>query len=119
MAKISLVFFLLFFILAISEFTTVKGRVCETPSKTWFGKCTDTKRCDEQCIEWEDAKHGACHERESQFMCYCYYDCGPKTKPTPPPPPGDKPPEGRQPPPAEPGVSRVDATSSALSRTHP
>ncbi|KAJ9561109.1 hypothetical protein OSB04_006269 [Centaurea solstitialis] len=79
----------LFFFLR-AEFTTVKGRVCETPSKTWFGNCKDTKRCDQQCIEWEDAKHGACHERESKFMCFCYYACGPKNPP--PPPPGTPPP---------------------------
>ncbi|KVI10697.1 hypothetical protein Ccrd_010893 [Cynara cardunculus var. scolymus] len=89
------------------QFSTVKGKICEKPSKTWFGKCQDTTKCDKQCIEWEDAKHGACHERESKLMCFCYYNCGPPkntppgTPPSPPPPPGSPPPppEGGQPPP--------------------
>ena len=82
----------------------MKGRVCEKPSKTWSGKCLDTKKCDQQCIEWEDAKHGACHQREAKYMCFCYYECRPKKKAprTPPPPPkeGKPPAEDGQPPPA-------------------
>ncbi|KAJ9561106.1 hypothetical protein OSB04_006266 [Centaurea solstitialis] len=87
------------------EFTTVKGKVCEKPSKTWSGKCKDTAKCDKQCIEWEDARHGACQRRESsKDLCYCYFDCKdkpPKTAP-PPPPKGGEPPAGGPPPPPPP-----------------
>ncbi|KAI3674990.1 hypothetical protein L2E82_51731 [Cichorium intybus] len=123
MAKTSVAFFaflLLVFVFAISEITTVKGKVCEKPSKTWFGKCKDTEKCDKQCIEWEGAEHGACHQREAKYMCFCYTKCDAKASPTPPsaappgnggeggpgsPPPsegggGSPPAEGGQPPPS-------------------
>ncbi|CAI9294718.1 unnamed protein product [Lactuca saligna] len=106
-------FLLLVFFFAISEITTVKAKVCEKPSKTWFGKCKDTVKCDKQCIEWEGAEHGACHQREAKYMCFCYSKCGAKASPTPPStaPPGNGapapnppgPPGGGQPPPAEGG----------------
>ncbi|KAJ9561102.1 hypothetical protein OSB04_006262 [Centaurea solstitialis] len=103
MANISHVLFLLVFVLAISEFTTVKGKLCEKPSKSWSGKCSDNTKCDKHCIEWEDAKHGACQGKVSaKDMCYCYFDCGsksPTTPPSPSPPKGGEPPAGGQPPP--------------------
>ncbi|KAL4555632.1 hypothetical protein LXL04_038256 [Taraxacum kok-saghyz] len=100
-------------IFSISETTTVKGKVCEKPSKTWFGTCKDTVKCDKQCIEWEGAEHGACHQREAKYMCFCYNKCGAKESPSPPStaPPGNGAPtpnppgppggEGRSPPPTE------------------
>ncbi|CAI9294716.1 unnamed protein product [Lactuca saligna] len=106
-------FLLLAFVLCISEITTVMGKLCEKPSKTWFGKCKDTQLCDKQCIEWEGAEHGACHQREAKYMCFCYSKCEAKASPTPPstaPPengaptptfPGPPAGEGGQPPPAE------------------
>nr|AKF12278.1 Par h I precursor [Parthenium hysterophorus] len=118
MAKSStsyLVFLLLVLVVAISEIASVNGKVCEKPSKTWFGNCKDTEKCDKRCMEWEGAKHGACHQRESKYMCFCYFDCDPKKNPGPPPgapgtpgtppaPPGggegDAPPGGGAPPPA-------------------
>ncbi|KAF5758721.1 putative defensin, plant, knottin, scorpion toxin-like superfamily [Helianthus annuus] len=80
-----LVFLLLVFVVAISEIGTVSGKICEKPSKTWFGDCKDTDKCDNRCIDWEGAKHGACHEREAKHMCFCYFDCDPKKNPGPPP----------------------------------
>ncbi|XP_076917622.1 anther-specific protein SF18-like [Bidens hawaiensis] len=95
------IFLLLVFVLAISEIAIVKGKICEKPSKTWFGECKDSEKCDKKCIEWEGAMHGACHEREAKYMCFCYFDCDPKKNPGPPaktPPSaggeGDAPPPG-------------------------
>ncbi|KVH92462.1 uncharacterized protein LOC112515704 [Cynara cardunculus var. scolymus] len=68
------------------------AKICEEPSKTWFGKCLDTLKCDKQCIEWEGARHGACHERESKYMCFCYVSCDASDKRPPVPP--DCPPVG-------------------------
>ncbi|KAL8205232.1 hypothetical protein R6Q57_008783 [Mikania cordata] len=49
-------------------------------------------------MEWEGAKHGACHQRESKYMCFCYFDCDPSKNPGPPKsPPGGG--EGGAPPP--------------------
>ncbi|KVI10699.1 Gamma thionin [Cynara cardunculus var. scolymus] len=62
------------------------AKICEQPSKTWFGNCTDTQKCDKQCIEWEDARHGACRQRETKFMCFCYFSCGPNDWRPPVPP---------------------------------
>ncbi|KAI3674992.1 hypothetical protein L2E82_51733 [Cichorium intybus] len=116
MAKSSfafIAFLLLLFVFAISEIMTVKGKVCEKPSKTWFGMCKDTNKCNKQCIEWEGTDHGACHQREAKYMCFCYTKCDANTPPTPPStaPPGNGAPtpsppgppggEGGQPPPAK------------------
>ncbi|GJV79569.1 anther-specific protein SF18-like protein [Tanacetum coccineum] len=76
------------------EITTVQGKICEKPSKTWFGTCKDTEKCDKRCIDWEGAKHGACHQRESKYMCFCYFDCDPKKNPGPPPGAPPTPPGG-------------------------
>ncbi|KAL8156383.1 hypothetical protein AgCh_001471 [Apium graveolens] len=48
--------------------------LCEKPSQTWTGKCGNTKNCDNQCIQWETARHGACHKRGGKWMCFCYFD---------------------------------------------
>ncbi|KAL7593819.1 anther-specific protein SF18 [Lactuca sativa] len=122
-----LAFLLLIFVFAISEITTVKAKVCEKPSKTWFGVCKDTAKCDKQCIEWEGAEHGACHQREAKYMCFCYSKCEAKASPTPPStappangsptPPGTPGSEGGQQPPAEggkPPCKRMRATSKHL-----
>nr|CBK62693.1 ragweed homologue of Art v 1 precursor [Ambrosia artemisiifolia] len=78
---------LLVFVLAISEIASVKGKLCEKPSLTWSGKCKvkQTDKCDKRCIEWEGAKHGACHKRDSKATCFCYFDCDPTKNPGPPP----------------------------------
>nr|GEY13424.1 ragweed homologue of Art v 1 precursor [Tanacetum cinerariifolium] len=77
---------------------SVKGKVCEKPSKTWFGNCKDTNKCDKQCIDWEGAQHGACHQREAKYMCFCYFeDCKSSKKPNPPSPGKPTPPGGIQP----------------------
>nr|GFB97936.1 anther-specific protein SF18-like [Tanacetum cinerariifolium] len=97
MVKKSVAFFtflLVIFILDISDITTVQGKICEKPSKTWFGTCKDTEKCDKRCIDWEGAKHGACHQREAKYMCFCYFDCDPKKNPGPPPGAPPTPPGG-------------------------
>ncbi|KAI3809788.1 hypothetical protein L1987_19388 [Smallanthus sonchifolius] len=104
-----LIFILIVVVLAISEIATVKGKICEKPSKTWFGTCKDAEKCDQRCIDWEGAKHGSCHQREAQYMCFCYFDCDPKKNPGPPPgapkpPPGAPPPESGPGQPAPPGA---------------
>ncbi|KAI7737418.1 hypothetical protein M8C21_001609 [Ambrosia artemisiifolia] len=80
-----LVFLLLVFVLAISEIASAEGKICEKPSLTWTGNCEDTDKCDKKCNDWEGAKHGACHVRESKPMCFCYFDCD-REKNTEPPP---------------------------------
>ncbi|KAK9056726.1 hypothetical protein SSX86_024089 [Deinandra increscens subsp. villosa] len=77
-----------------TEIAVVKGKICEKPSKTWFGNCKDADKCDKRCIDWEGAKHGSCHQRESKYMCFCYFDCDPKKNPGPPPGAPSGPPEG-------------------------
>ncbi|KAI7739154.1 hypothetical protein M8C21_027262 [Ambrosia artemisiifolia] len=77
MAKNSVAFlaFLLLLVLAISEIGSVKGELCEKASKTWSGKCGNTRHCDDQCKSWEGAAHGACHVRGGKHMCFCYFNC--------------------------------------------
>ncbi|KAI3509590.1 hypothetical protein L1887_24978 [Cichorium endivia] len=114
------------------EVVIVNGELCETSSKTWSGKCKDTDKCNKQCKDWEGAKNGACHQREAEFMCFCYTDCSSKGKtpsPSPAPsPPSDKPPtppgDGQPPPPGgqpapPPGCAKLDVhklISEALTR---
>ncbi|KAK1439860.1 hypothetical protein QVD17_05682 [Tagetes erecta] len=68
-------FFLIFFVLAISDMTGVRGELCEKASKTWSGNCGNTGHCDGQCKSWEGAAHGACHVRDKKHMCFCYFKC--------------------------------------------
>nr|CBJ55934.1 plant defensin [Bupleurum kaoi] len=49
-------------------------QLCERASQTWSGDCKNTKNCDNQCIQWEKARHGACHKRGGKWMCFCYFD---------------------------------------------
>ncbi|KAJ0591260.1 putative knottin, scorpion toxin, defensin, plant, knottin, scorpion toxin-like superfamily [Helianthus annuus] len=78
-------YILLFIALTVTDFMTTKAKLCEKPSKTWYGECKDEVKCDKRCIEWEGAEHGSCHEREAKYMCFCYTQCRPKDKnPTPP-----------------------------------
>ncbi|XP_035842000.1 major pollen allergen Art v 1 [Helianthus annuus] len=101
---LSAVLLLLFFV-AISEIkATAAPKICEKASKTYSGKC-DAKKCDEQCISWEKASHGACHKREGKGLCFCYFDCSKDKSPpkAPPPAAGGSPPPpdaGSPPPPA-------------------
>ncbi|KAL1801827.1 hypothetical protein ACET3Z_030474 [Daucus carota] len=48
--------------------------LCERASQTWTGKCQHTDHCDNQCIQWENARHGACHKRGGNWKCFCYFD---------------------------------------------
>ncbi|KAL1801828.1 hypothetical protein ACET3Z_030475 [Daucus carota] len=48
--------------------------LCEKASQTWSGSCGNTQHCDNQCIQWETARHGACHTRGGKKMCFCYFD---------------------------------------------
>ncbi|KAJ9551709.1 hypothetical protein OSB04_015754 [Centaurea solstitialis] len=50
-------------------------KTCERRSKTWTGYCGDSKHCDQQCREWEGAKHGACHREGLGMACFCYFNC--------------------------------------------
>ncbi len=69
---ISATFFLVLFLVASFEMTTVKG-LCERASQTWSGNCGNTSHCDNQCKTWEGAAHGACHVRSGKHMCFCYF----------------------------------------------
>ncbi|KAJ0011015.1 hypothetical protein Pint_34710 [Pistacia integerrima] len=76
MAK-SVQFFALFFILILVanwEMTEVEAKICEKASQTWSGKCKNTSHCDKQCKTWEDARHGACHNKGG-WKCFCYFNC--------------------------------------------
>ncbi|KAL7593732.1 anther-specific protein SF18 [Lactuca sativa] len=68
-------FVLILFVLAISDITSVRGELCEKPSKTWSGNCGNTGHCDGQCKSWEGGAHGACHVRGGKHMCFCYFNC--------------------------------------------
>ncbi|KAM3379342.1 defensin-like protein 1 [Capsicum galapagoense] len=46
---------------------------CEKSSVTWSGPCFDTEGCNNQCINWEHAIHGACHMDWLGPACYCYF----------------------------------------------
>ncbi|KAL8209188.1 hypothetical protein R6Q57_008600 [Mikania cordata] len=72
-----------------TDIMIVNAKLCEKPSRTWFGNCKDSEKCDKQCIEWEGAVHGSCHQRKAKYMCFCYSECRPKDKV--PSPPGGKP----------------------------
>ncbi|KAI7745321.1 hypothetical protein M8C21_006423 [Ambrosia artemisiifolia] len=85
--SVSYIVFLLFvFILAILEIAIVNGKLCQEPSKTWSGTCKDKHmgKCDRRCMKREGAKHGACRQHESTYMCFCYFDCDPKNQGPPP-----------------------------------
>ncbi|KAK0583371.1 hypothetical protein LWI29_036276 [Acer saccharum] len=69
---------LVFVLIAIPEMmmTTVEAaNICEKPSQTWSGKCGNTGHCDNQCKDWEHASHGACHKRDNNWKCFCYFEC--------------------------------------------
>ncbi|KAI3809790.1 hypothetical protein L1987_19390 [Smallanthus sonchifolius] len=106
MAKLSVVLSAVL-LLAISEIEATP-KLCEKTSKTFSGKC-DNKKCDEKCISWEKAVHGACHKREGKDGCFCYFDCSkggsPPGKDSPAPPKGGSPPpKGGSPPPPPPAA---------------
>ncbi|CAN6935051.1 hypothetical protein HID58_073064, partial [Brassica napus] len=52
-----------------------EAKICEKYSQTWSGRCTKTSHCDRQCINWEDARHGACHQDKHGRACFCYFNC--------------------------------------------
>ncbi|CAL9226411.1 unnamed protein product [Arabidopsis halleri] len=54
---------------------TAEAKICQRYSQTWSGRCTETSHCDRQCINWEDARHGACHEDKRGRACFCYFNC--------------------------------------------
>ncbi|PIA52741.1 hypothetical protein AQUCO_01000541v1 [Aquilegia coerulea] len=67
---------LFFFIFTTSEVgMMVEANECERRSKTWSGPCFNTGGCDDQCKNWEGAKHGACHAQGWGTACFCYFDC--------------------------------------------
>nr|XP_043620041.1 anther-specific protein SF18-like [Erigeron canadensis] len=69
-------FFLILFVLIVSEIASVQGALCEKASLTWSGNCGNTGHCDNQCKSWEGAVHGACHVRNGgKHMCFCYFNC--------------------------------------------
>ncbi|CAN4085805.1 unnamed protein product [Withania somnifera] len=63
------------FLIASTEMKKAEAIGCETPSATWKGACVVTEDCDNQCIKWEGAIHGACHLGFgwSVSQCYCYF----------------------------------------------
>ncbi|KAL7585299.1 hypothetical protein Lser_V15G45737 [Lactuca serriola] len=63
LAIIIVFLFVFFLVLRIDTVVGTKetNKVCERRSKTWSGFCGDSKHCDQQCREWEGAKHGSCH----------------------------------------------------------
>ncbi|KAJ9551708.1 hypothetical protein OSB04_015753 [Centaurea solstitialis] len=73
-----LVFLFLFFLGVHSDMVVGEktiDKTCERRSKTWTGYCGDSKHCDQQCREWEGAKHGACHREGLGMACFCYFNC--------------------------------------------
>ncbi|KAL4581286.1 hypothetical protein LXL04_017497 [Taraxacum kok-saghyz] len=75
----SLLVFIFVFLLAINLDMVVctkdTNKLCQRRSKTWSGFCGDSKHCDQQCREWEGAKHGACHRDGLGRACFCYFNC--------------------------------------------
>ncbi|WOH13774.1 hypothetical protein DCAR_0933285 [Daucus carota subsp. sativus] len=65
--------FVLFLVASYSEVVYPEA-LCERASQTWTGKCQHTDHCDNQCIQWENARHGACHKRGGNWKCFCYFD---------------------------------------------
>lgn len=62
-------FYFLFFV----EIQKAESIGCEKMSVTWSGPCFDTGGCNNQCINWEHAIHGACHWDWTGPACYCYF----------------------------------------------
>ncbi|XP_068636351.1 defensin-like protein 19 [Aristolochia californica] len=52
-----------------------EAKLCEKRSVTWSGMCINTHHCDQQCKDWEEAVHGACHFQWPGFACFCYVEC--------------------------------------------
>ncbi|KAH7575056.1 hypothetical protein JRO89_XS02G0041200 [Xanthoceras sorbifolium] len=69
--------FVVFILIASPEMmmTRVEANLCEKASQTWTGKCGNTGHCDNKCRGWERASHGACHKRDKNWKCFCYFDC--------------------------------------------
>uniref|UniRef100_A0A3Q7EAU8 Knottins-like domain-containing protein n=1 Tax=Solanum lycopersicum TaxID=4081 RepID=A0A3Q7EAU8_SOLLC len=64
---------ILFFVIASNEIQKAESIGCEKMSVTWSGPCFDTGGCNNQCINWEHAIHGACHWDWTGPACYCYF----------------------------------------------
>ncbi|KAF3784981.1 Defensin-like protein 19 [Nymphaea thermarum] len=64
---------LFIFLLAASEVSGADPYPCTKRSQTWFGVCLNSNGCNNQCITWEKAVHGACHQSGFGFACFCYY----------------------------------------------
>ncbi|XP_060200971.1 defensin-like protein 1 [Lycium barbarum] len=63
----------LFFLIASTDIQVAESIGCEKLSKTWFGLCLNSDGCNDQCINWEHAIHGACHFDWGGPSCYCYF----------------------------------------------
>ncbi|KAG5629796.1 hypothetical protein H5410_001513 [Solanum commersonii] len=64
---------LLFFLITSNEMQVGESIGCEKMSAAWTGDCFDTVGCNNQCINWEHAIHGACHWYWTGPACYCYF----------------------------------------------
>ncbi|KAL6007168.1 hypothetical protein ACLOJK_032664 [Asimina triloba] len=68
--------FLIFLLAAATvDVEMAEGKLCEKRSQTWSGPCLNSDGCNDQCIKWENAKHGACHFEFPGSACFCYFDC--------------------------------------------
>ena len=51
----------------------VKGKICDSPSRTWSGPCIRNSVCNTTCIDTEYSNYGACGGYG--FDCICFYNC--------------------------------------------
>ncbi|KAJ8574075.1 hypothetical protein K7X08_010586 [Anisodus acutangulus] len=61
-----------FFLIASTDMQVAESIGCEKKSTTWSGPCLDSDGCNNQCINWEHAVHGACHF-DWGSACFCYF----------------------------------------------
>ncbi|KAG5629795.1 hypothetical protein H5410_001512 [Solanum commersonii] len=57
----------------VEEMQVAESTGCEKKSVTWSWPCFNTQGCNNQCINWEHAIHGACHMDWTGPACYCYF----------------------------------------------
>nr|XP_009785531.1 PREDICTED: defensin-like protein 1 [Nicotiana sylvestris] len=62
------------FLIASTETQMAKAIGCKRYSTTWHGECLNSDGCNNQCIKWEGAIHGACHaDGFLTAACFCYF----------------------------------------------
>ncbi|ESQ38761.1 hypothetical protein EUTSA_v10029442mg [Eutrema salsugineum] len=66
---------LCFLLFSLTGLKAVEAEVCQRYSGSWKGFCFSTSNCNNQCIERENAKYGACHADSNGVACFCYFDC--------------------------------------------